>query len=391
MSIKKHISQEKCKQQQARMQIEKSCITLSLIQLINYSINQLFEKGHEHLSWFGLVNMNDRLYDAAVGRFLSPDPYVQDPTNSQNFNRYSYALNNPLKYNDMTGEETNLVDYPHGYLGSYQETLDHIRMVSKGYTFNDSGSNGNGGVFGLGSGGWAWSGKGWTTSNPSAIYSFWNYSIQYNHSIGQIRSFIWNYNQGDLTGSGGDYPKGWLNSSEYDKHYGTLPEVTVTSNKIYGLNRAAFIAYCYWDMMNLLSAMSNWFSNIINWEQYGINIWSKDGLSDGFDGIVTGNVNMGPILGLRIGRGQGISDLGYGTASLLERINAQRFVPNHIPNRNTPKSWEVSDRVKFDGTVVRDSFVTYPWGWEIYYYGGDGMGNFQYSTRRRWNKPNVFY
>ena len=60
--------------------------------------------GHEHLPWFGLINMNARLYDPALGRFLSPDPYVQMPDFSQNFNRYSYALNNPLKYNDPEGE-----------------------------------------------------------------------------------------------------------------------------------------------------------------------------------------------------------------------------------------------------------------------------------------------
>ncbi|MGV8091906.1 MAG: RHS repeat-associated core domain-containing protein [Mangrovibacterium sp.] len=35
--------------------------------------------GHEHLSWFNLVNMNGRLYDPLVGRFLSPDKYVQFP------------------------------------------------------------------------------------------------------------------------------------------------------------------------------------------------------------------------------------------------------------------------------------------------------------------------
>ena len=60
--------------------------------------------GHEHLSRFGLINMNARLYDPLVGRFLSPDPYVQEPDFSQNFNRYSYALNNPLKYTDESGE-----------------------------------------------------------------------------------------------------------------------------------------------------------------------------------------------------------------------------------------------------------------------------------------------
>ncbi|GHT79311.1 hypothetical protein AGMMS50262_22820 [Bacteroidia bacterium] len=53
--------------------------------------------------------MNARLYDPAVGRFLSPDPYVQAPDFSQNFNRYSYALNNPLKYTDPNGEFWHLI------------------------------------------------------------------------------------------------------------------------------------------------------------------------------------------------------------------------------------------------------------------------------------------
>ncbi|MGI6073564.1 MAG: RHS repeat-associated core domain-containing protein [Fermentimonas sp.] len=60
--------------------------------------------GHEHLSCFGLINMNARLYDATLGRFLSPDPYVQTPDFTQNFNRYSYCLNNPLVYVDEDGE-----------------------------------------------------------------------------------------------------------------------------------------------------------------------------------------------------------------------------------------------------------------------------------------------
>ena len=60
--------------------------------------------GHEHLLQFGLVNMNARLYDPAIGRFLSPDPFVQMPDFSQNFNRYSYCLNNPLVYVDEDGE-----------------------------------------------------------------------------------------------------------------------------------------------------------------------------------------------------------------------------------------------------------------------------------------------
>lgn len=60
--------------------------------------------GHEHLTLFNLVNMNGRLYDPLVGRFLNVDPYVQIPDFSQNLNRYSYGLNNPLKFTDPNGE-----------------------------------------------------------------------------------------------------------------------------------------------------------------------------------------------------------------------------------------------------------------------------------------------
>lgn len=65
--------------------------------------------GHEHLTWYGLINMNSRLYDPAIGRFLSPDPDLKSPGLLQNYNRYSYALNNPLKYTDPNGENPFLV------------------------------------------------------------------------------------------------------------------------------------------------------------------------------------------------------------------------------------------------------------------------------------------
>jgi RHS repeat-associated protein len=61
--------------------------------------------GHEHLNEFTLINMNGRVYDPILGMFLSPDNYVQAPDFSQNFNRYSYCLNNPLKYTDPSGEK----------------------------------------------------------------------------------------------------------------------------------------------------------------------------------------------------------------------------------------------------------------------------------------------
>jgi hypothetical protein len=42
-------------------------------------------------------------YCSQIGRFLSADPYIQSPYNTQSYNRYSYTINNPLKYTDPDG------------------------------------------------------------------------------------------------------------------------------------------------------------------------------------------------------------------------------------------------------------------------------------------------
>ena len=47
--------------------------------------------------------MNGRVYDALVGRMISPDPTVPDPMNAQAWNRYSYVGNDPLAFTDPSG------------------------------------------------------------------------------------------------------------------------------------------------------------------------------------------------------------------------------------------------------------------------------------------------
>jgi hypothetical protein len=47
--------------------------------------------------------MNGRVYHAALDHFISADPFVQAPFNSQSLNRYSYVFNNPLSFTDPTG------------------------------------------------------------------------------------------------------------------------------------------------------------------------------------------------------------------------------------------------------------------------------------------------
>ena len=59
--------------------------------------------GHEMLDEVGLVHANGRLYDPELGRFLSPDPFVQFAGNLQSHNPYAYVLNNPATYTDPSG------------------------------------------------------------------------------------------------------------------------------------------------------------------------------------------------------------------------------------------------------------------------------------------------
>ncbi len=70
--------------------------------LIGITTNRGFT-AHEHLDEMMLIHMNGRIFDPILARFMTPDAFVTNPRNLQSFNRYSYALNNPLAYIDPTG------------------------------------------------------------------------------------------------------------------------------------------------------------------------------------------------------------------------------------------------------------------------------------------------
>lgn len=59
---------------------------------------------HEHLLGVNIINMNGRVYDHHLHKFLQPDNNIQDLYNTQNYNRYGYVMNNPTKYTDESGE-----------------------------------------------------------------------------------------------------------------------------------------------------------------------------------------------------------------------------------------------------------------------------------------------
>jgi len=59
--------------------------------------------GQRHDGSTGLVFMHARYYHAGLGRFVSADTIVPEAGNPQDFNRYAYVRNNPLRYVDPTG------------------------------------------------------------------------------------------------------------------------------------------------------------------------------------------------------------------------------------------------------------------------------------------------
>ena len=108
--------------------------------------------GHEHLLGVGLIHMNGRLYDPKLHRFLSPDNYVQDPYNTQNFNRYGYVLNNPLSHVDPSGEFWHIIIG--AFIGVVTNGINNI-IHDKGF-FEGAGKaaliGGIGGAFSMGIG-----------------------------------------------------------------------------------------------------------------------------------------------------------------------------------------------------------------------------------------------
>lgn len=105
----------------------------------------LFDRGftgHEHLLYFGLINMNGRMYDPFTSGFLSVDNYVQKPDYTQSFNRYAYCYNNPLKYTDPNGEfavvDAWLSGFIQGLFSSKENRLSNAWKKANQLAVNDA-------------------------------------------------------------------------------------------------------------------------------------------------------------------------------------------------------------------------------------------------------------
>jgi murein DD-endopeptidase MepM/ murein hydrolase activator NlpD len=57
-----------------------------------------------------MVDLNARIYDPTIGRFLSADDVVPDQYGPQTLNRYSYVHNNPLSFTDPSGHDCTICE-----------------------------------------------------------------------------------------------------------------------------------------------------------------------------------------------------------------------------------------------------------------------------------------
>jgi RHS repeat-associated protein len=75
-----------------------------------YLTDRKFTGQREESTLGGIYDFNARYYDPVVGRFLSPDTLVQNPSDPQSLNRFAYGFNSPLKYIDLSGHVSMPID-----------------------------------------------------------------------------------------------------------------------------------------------------------------------------------------------------------------------------------------------------------------------------------------
>ncbi len=106
--------------------------------------------GHEQLDELGLIHMNGRVYDPKLGRFIQADTFIQFADNTQSYNRYSYVLNNPLRYTDPSGHYIPMVvgivmaaaGASAGYTALAVGVAAFAQTLIMGGSFNDALKNG---------------------------------------------------------------------------------------------------------------------------------------------------------------------------------------------------------------------------------------------------------
>ncbi|MFA6542992.1 MAG: toxin TcdB middle/N-terminal domain-containing protein [Limisphaerales bacterium] len=86
----------------------------------------------------GLYFYNARYYDPELGRFIQADSFVPDEDDGQALNRYSYVLNNPVRYTDPSGNSPSQF---YLFYNSYLSERLYFNSVSSGGSAQAGGSS----------------------------------------------------------------------------------------------------------------------------------------------------------------------------------------------------------------------------------------------------------
>jgi RHS repeat-associated protein len=92
----------------------------------------------QRLDGTGLYYYNARYYDPEIGRLISPDTLVPNPTNPQAFNRYSYVLNNPLKYIDPSGHRVYINNVNVQNIYYFLQNPEYLFLISGSEVFEET-------------------------------------------------------------------------------------------------------------------------------------------------------------------------------------------------------------------------------------------------------------
>jgi|GEM_PF-507278 len=192
--------------------------------------------GHEHIQGIGIINMNGRIYDPKLHRFLSPDNYVQDPYNTQNYNRYGYCWNNPLKFTDPSGEVVWFVPVIFAAVNVGVDLLVHDGKMNFGQIAMSAGIGTVGGF--LGSGGITTVGQALLAAGVNQlnrflpnipIYQSANFNLGISPMIGFGSSGFTAGGNLNVSGKSGDFACGGSVSAGYNSGMSSLGEAAGSS------------------------------------------------------------------------------------------------------------------------------------------------------------------
>ena len=79
----------------------------------------------------GLYYYGARYYDSGIGRFITADTVTGNPADPQSLNRYSYTLNNPLRYVDPSGNAIRPPNDFQNYKREYEKVYNKLPGFAK--------------------------------------------------------------------------------------------------------------------------------------------------------------------------------------------------------------------------------------------------------------------